>query len=41
MASKSATRELQKPSMTLKERRAIKRQKMAEEVVPRRKRQSH
>jgi hypothetical protein len=38
MASKSQNRALKKPAMSLKERRAIKREKVAEETVPRRKR---
>lgn len=40
MASKSQGTTLKKPSMTLKERRAAKREKMAQESVPRRKRPS-
>ncbi|WNG87593.1 hypothetical protein C6A87_028385 [Mycobacterium sp. ITM-2016-00317] len=40
MADKSRSREIKKPAMTLKERRALKRAKVVEsgEVVPRRKR---
>ncbi|WP_264010305.1 hypothetical protein [Mycolicibacterium flavescens] len=38
MASKSQGATLKKPSKTLKERRAAKREKMAQEIVPKRKR---
>jgi hypothetical protein len=37
MAGNSRSRELKKPEMTLKERRAIKREKMLENSVPKRK----
>lgn len=37
MASKSQSRELKKPTMTLKERRVAKREKAAEETTRRRK----
>jgi hypothetical protein len=40
MAEKSQKHELKKPSKTLKERRAIKREKMAEHLVPRRRQPS-
>ncbi|WP_286137541.1 hypothetical protein [Mycobacterium sp. IS-3022] len=40
MAGKSQSKELKKPSMTLKERRAAKREKTAEETIARRKRAS-
>lgn len=38
MASKSQGRERKKPAMTLKERRAAKREKAVDEFLPRRKR---
>lgn len=40
MAGKSQNRELRKPAMSLKERRAIKREKLTQESIPRRKRPS-
>ncbi|AMO63267.1 Uncharacterised protein [Mycolicibacterium phlei] len=38
MASKSQANVLKKPKMSLKERRALKREKLAQETIPRRKR---
>jgi hypothetical protein len=40
MASKTRSSELKRPEMTLKERRAVKREKMLEDSIPRRKRMS-